>query len=365
MSTSGRTTRATRITVAGERPYDVLVGTGIAGELPGLVGDQARTVVLIHAHGIEHLARPAEQALLAAGYTVRVEAVPAGEKAKDITVATSLWSALAAHRTSRSDAIVGLGGGAVTDLAGFVAATWLRGIRAVLVPTTLLGIVDAAIGGKTGINTPAGKNLVGAFHPPGGVLADLGALATLPAREYVSGMAEVIKAGFIADPRILDLIEEDPAGAVTPGGRHERELIERAIEMKAGVVAADLREADAGRRESLNYGHTLAHAIERAEDYAIPHGEAVAMGMMFAARVSRLAGRLDDATARRHGEVLAAVGLPTRYEAAPWERLRETMAVDKKSRGAKLRLVVLDGLGKPGILTDPPEQLLASAYAEA
>ncbi|HET9897194.1 MAG TPA: 3-dehydroquinate synthase [Streptosporangiaceae bacterium] len=354
----------TRITIAGERPYDVLVGTGIAEELPELVGEKARTVVLIHASGTEHLARPATRALREAGYAVRVEAVPAGEQAKDISVATSLWSALAAHRTSRSDAIVGLGGGAVTDLAGFVAATWLRGIRAVLVPTTLLGIVDAAIGGKTGINTPAGKNLVGAFHPPAGVLADLSSLATLPAREYVSGMAEVIKAGFIADPRILELIEQDPGAAAAPGGKHERELVERAIAMKADVVAADLREADAGRRETLNYGHTLGHAIERAEDYRIPHGEAVAMGMMFAASVGRLAGRLDDATARRHGEVLSAVGLPTRYEGAPWPELRETMSVDKKSRGSKLRLVVLDGLARPGILTDPPDQLLASAYAK-
>src|SRR6266568_1554342 len=150
-----------------------------------------------------------------------------------------------------------------------------------LVPTTLLAIVDAAVGGKTAINIAAGKNLVGAFHPPAGVLADLGALATLPPGEYVSGMAEVIKAGFIADPAILGLIEQDPAGASAPGGPRERELVERAIRMKADVVAADLREA--GRREMLNYGHTLGHAIERAEDYAIPHGEAVAIGMMFAA----------------------------------------------------------------------------------
>ena len=277
-------------------------------------------------------------------------------------MAAALWSRLAAHRVSRSDAIVGLGGGAVTDLAGFVAATWLRGVRVVLVPTTLLAIVDAAIGGKTGINIAAGKNLVGAFHPPAGVLADLDALASLPRREYVSGMAEVIKAGFIADPAILDLIEQDPAGAAAPGGPHERELVERAIAMKAAVVAADLREA--GQREMLNYGHTLGHAIERAEDYAIPHGEAVAIGMMFAAAVGRLAGRLDQATAERHGEMLGAVGLPTSYRGGSWPALRDAMAVDKKTRGRHLRLVVLDGLARPGILADPPEDLLARAYAE-
>ena len=357
------TERATRIRVGGERPYDVVVGTGIAGELPSLVGDRPRTVVLIHAEGLERLAAPAREALAAAGHTVHAEAVPAGEGAKDITVATNLWSRLAALKASRSDTIIGLGGGAVTDLAGFVAATWLRGVPVVLVPTTLLGIVDAAVGGKTAINIPAGKNLVGTFHPPGGVLADLSALATLPAREYVSGLAEVIKAGFIADPAILDLIERDPAAAAAPGGPHERELIERAIRMKADVVAADLREAEAGRRETLNYGHTLGHAIERAERYRIPHGEAVAMGMMFAAAVGRLAGRLDDATAKRHGEILTAVGLPTKYGgSASWPQLRQTMGVDKKTRGSRLRLVVLEGLARPGILSDPGEELLAEAF---
>jgi 3-dehydroquinate synthase len=231
------------------------------------------------------------------------------------------------------------------------------------VPTTLLGIVDAAIGGKTAINVPAGKNLVGSFHPPAGVLADLDSLATLPRREYVSGMAEVIKAGFIADPVILDLIEQD-AGAVTgPGGPNERQLVERAIRVKADVVAADLREGDSGRRETLNYGHTLGHAIERAEEYRMPHGEAVAVGMMFAAAVGRLSGRLDEATAERHGAILSAVGLPTKYAGqASWQQLRSTMGVDKKTRGGRLRLVVLDGLARPGIMADPPEQLLVRAH---
>jgi 3-dehydroquinate synthase len=257
---------------------------------------------------------------------------------------------------------VGVGGGAVTDLAGFVAATWLRGVRLVLVPTTLLAVVDAAIGGKTAVNITAGKNLVGAFHPPAGVLADLATLGTLPPAEYVSGLAEVIKAGFIADPAILDLIESDPAAAARPGGPHERELIERAIRMKAGVVTADLREA--GQREMLNYGHTLGHAIERAEGYRIRHGEAVAIGMTYAAAVARLAGRLDEATAARHAEILTAVGLPVRYRDGAWHQLREAMSADKKARAARLRLVVLDGLARPAILDDPAEQLLARAYAE-
>ena len=195
-----------------------------------------------------------------------------------------------------------------------------------------------------------------------GVLADTGTLATLPSAEYVSGLAEVIKAGFIADPVILDLIESDPAGAAKPGGAHERELIERAIAMKAAVVSADLREA--GLRETLNYGHTLGHAIERAEDYQMRHGEAVSVGMCFAAAVGRLAGRLDAPTAARHRSVLTSVGLPVRYRADAWPELRAAMAVDKKARASKLRLVVLDGLAKPAIMADPPEELLELAFAD-
>jgi len=352
----------TRIAVGGERPYDVVVGTRVLGELPSLLGDQVRNVVVIHAVGLPAIAAPVCQALGSAGYAVRPEAVPDGEAAKDISVATGLWSQLAAAGIGRSDAIVGVGGGAVTDLAGFVAATWLRGVRIALVPTTLLGMTDAAIGGKTAINTPDGKNLVGVFHPPAGVLADTSVLASLPPPEYASGLAEVIKAGFIADPVILDLIEADPAGAAKPGGLHERELIERAITMKAAVVSADLREA--GLRETLNYGHTLGHAIERVEDYSIRHGEAVSMGLCFAAAVSRLAGRLDAPSAERHRAVLASVGLPVRYRAGAWPALRAAMAVDKKTRAARLRLVVLDGLARPAIMTDPPEELLELAYAE-
>jgi 3-dehydroquinate synthase len=358
-------TSTTRIAVGGDRPHDVLVGHGLLAQLPELVSQkapQARAVALIHAEGLAGPARLAGQVLTQAGYQTHQAAVPDGEAAKDPAVAIGLWSWLAEHRITRADALVAVGGGAVTDLAGFVAASWLRGIRHVLVPTTLLGICDAAIGGKTAINIPAGKNLVGAFHPPAGVLADLDLLATLPAAEYRSGLAEVIKAGFIADPPILDLVEADPAAAAVAGGPAERELIERAIRMKAAVVSADLREA--GQREMLNYGHTLGHAIERAEGYRLRHGEAVSIGMVFAATVATLAGRLDRRAADRHRAVLTSVGLPVSYQPGAWPRLREAMAVDKKTRGARLRLVVLDGLAKPGILEDPPEELLARAYAE-
>jgi 3-dehydroquinate synthase len=352
----------TRIRVGGEHAYQVVVGTGVLGELPALVGPSARSVVVVHPEGLDGLARPVCGVLAGAGYVVHGEQVPAGEAAKTVGVAADLWSRLAVHRLTRGDAIVGVGGGATTDLAGFVAATWLRGVRLVLVPTTLLAAVDAAVGGKTAVNIEAGKNLVGAFHPPAGVLTDLAALESLPAAEYVSGLAEVIKAGFIADPAILDLIEADPQGAVVPHGKHARELVERAVRMKAEVVAADPREA--GRREMLNYGHTLGHAIELVERYQIRHGEAVAIGMVYAAELARLAGRLGAPALHRHRRVLTAVGLPTTFLPGAWPALREAMAVDKKSRGARMRFVVLEGPARPVILDDPPEDLMARAYEE-
>jgi 3-dehydroquinate synthase len=355
---------ATRIEVrpSDGPPYQVVVGVGVLGELPGLIPKEARTIVVIHPEGLGEIARPACGALRAAGLSVETEAVPDGEEAKTIDVAARLWSSLAGRKLTRSDCVVGLGGGATTDLAGFVAATWLRGVKVILVPTTLLGMADAAIGGKTAIDTPAGKNLVGAFHSPSGVLADLATLETLPRADYVAGLAEVIKVGFIADPVILDLIEDDPDGATVPHGRHARELIERAIRVKAGVVSDDLTEQ--GPREILNYGHTLGHAIERVEEYRFRHGDAVAIGMVYVAELARLARRLDQQTADRHRELLASVGLPTSYRPAAWPDLRQAMSVDKKARGARLRLVVLDGLARPAILDDPPEELLRDAYRE-
>ena len=356
---------ATRIDVTpsdGGPPYQVVVGVGVLGELPGLVPEHARTVVVIHAEGLGEIVRPACGALRAAGLIVHAEPVPDGEAAKTADIAARLWSRLARHGVTRSDCVVGIGGGAATDLAGFVAATWLRGVRVVLVPTTLLGMADAAVGGKTAIDIPEGKNLVGAFHSPAGVLADLVTLETLPREDYVSGLAEVIKTGFIADPAILDLVSADPEGAAVPYGAHTRELIERAIAVKAEVVSKDLTET--GLREILNYGHTLGHAIERVEGYRFKHGHAVAIGMVYVAELARLAGRLDPGVAGLHREILASVGLPTAYPAGVWSSLREAMGVDKKARGARLRLVVLDGVARPSILDHPSEELLWQAYRE-
>ncbi|EUA21637.1 3-dehydroquinate synthase family protein [Mycobacterium kansasii 662] len=229
------------------------------------------------------------------------------------------------------------------------------------VPTTLLGMVDAAIGGKTGINTDAGKNLVGAFHQPLAVLADLATLQTLPHNELACGMAEVVKAGFIADPVILDLIEADPEAALNPKGDVLPELIRRAVVVKAEVVAADEKESEL--REILNYGHTLGHAIERRERYRWRHGAAVSVGLVFAAELARLAGRLDEATAQRHRTILSSLGLPVSYDPDALPQLLEIMAGDKKTRAGVLRFVVLDGLGRPGRLVGPDPGLLVSAYA--
>ncbi|MGF1431277.1 3-dehydroquinate synthase [Kitasatospora sp. LaBMicrA B282] len=347
---------------AGHEPYDVLIGHQLLGELSGLIGGQARRVAIIHPEALSATGEAIREDLAAEGYEAIALQVPNAEEAKSAEVAAYCWSVLGQTGFTRSDVIVGLGGGATTDLAGFVAATWLRGVRWVSMPTTLLGMVDAAVGGKTGINIAEGKNMVGAFHPPVGVLADLATLETVPKHDYVSGLAEVIKCGFIADPVILDLVEADPEGARTPAGPHTVELIRRAIQVKADVVSGDLKES--GRREILNYGHTLAHAIERNERYKWRHGAAVSVGMVFAAELGRLAGRLDDATADRHRTVLASVGLPLSYRADAWPKLLDAMKIDKKSRGDLLRFIVLDGLAKTSVLEGPDPSLLVAAYAE-
>jgi 3-dehydroquinate synthase len=251
-------------------------------------------------------------------------------------------------------------------MGGFIAATWLRGVHVVHVPTTLLAMVDAAVGGKTGMNTGAGKNLVGSFHEPAGVVCDLDLLGTLPEPELIAGLGEVVKCGFIADPEILALVERCPADALEPRSGELRELVERAIAVKIAVVEDDLRESGGADghpgREVLNYGHTMAHAIEKASGYRVRHGEAVALGMVYVAQLARLAGRLDAEAAERHETVLSSVGLPTRFTGAAFDDLHATMRVDKKARGAQLRFVVLDGIGRPGILTDPPEPLLRAAF---
>ena len=355
-------TGATRIAVAGQQPYDVVIGHGLLGELPAMLGPAVRRVLVVHPKALRATGEGVRDDLTAAGYEAFVAEVPDAEEAKSAQVAGFLWGVLGQADFTRTDAVVGVGGGAVTDLAGFVAATWLRGVRVVQVPTTLLGMVDAAVGGKTGINTAEGKNLVGAFHPPAGVICDLDTLETLPRNDFVAGLAEVVKCGFIVDPVILDLIEADPEGAARWDGPHTRELIERSIRIKADVVGQDLRES--GLRDILNYGHTLAHAVELVERYSWRHGAAVSVGLVYAAELARLAGRLDDAVAERHRRVLGSLGLPTTYRQDRWDQLLAAMKRDKKTRGDLLRFVVLTALASPSRLEGPDPALLHAAYTE-
>lgn len=355
------------VLVNAERPYRVEIDHGALDKLPDLVGSATRVAVIYGeplaeaALEVSRLAGTAKAPVLSLG-------VPEGEAAKSPEILIACWRGLAQAGFTRSDLVIGVGGGATTDLAGFVAASYLRGVPYLSVPTTVLAMVDAAVGGKTGIDLPEGKNLVGAFHEPRAVLADLDLIRPLPDREVSSGMAEVVKAGFVRDARILELIAEDPAGARDVTSARLAELIRRGVQFKADVVATDLRESTSVGsqigRELLNYGHTLGHAIETWEEYRLRHGEAVSLGMVFAARLSRRLLGLSDAAVAQHIELLQALGLPTSYSAAPWADLRELMARDKKTRGATLRFIGLRNMGDPAMITAPSERILAQCYAE-
>ncbi len=356
------------IAVSAERQYEVVIGRGLLDHLPSmLVGSQR--VAVIHPGALLASAEAIRDDLGSGGFDVTLIEVPEAEDAKTAEVAAFCWSVLGTAGLTRSDSVIGLGGGATTDLAGFVAATWLRGIRVIQVPTTLLGMVDAAVGGKTGINTAAGKNLVGSFWSPGGVLCDINALETLPRNDLLAGMAEVVKVGFVHDVSILDDVERDPFSATDASGDLLPDLIRRAVQVKADVVSRDFHETSATSgdgsigREVLNYGHTFGHAVERRERYRWRHGAAVAVGMMFVAELAALGGRLSEAEVDRHRSVLSALGLPTTYAPGHWDDLLGAMSIDKKARGSLLRFVVLNGIGHPVIWEGPDPALLLAAYA--
>ncbi|WP_341728749.1 3-dehydroquinate synthase [Brooklawnia sp.] len=350
-----------------EHPYSVEIDSGALDKLSALIGDASR-VAVIYPDPLAEVAL--EVARLAGSATVSVLSVgvPEGEAAKTPEILASCWSALAAAGFTRSDLIIGVGGGATTDLAGFVAASWLRGVSFISVPTTVLAMVDASVGGKTGIDLPEGKNLVGAFHEPNAVIADLNLLATLPEREVRSGLAEVIKAGFVRDDRIRELIATSPSSSLDVTSARHAELIRRAVQFKADVVSSDLREAtsvgDRIGRELLNYGHTLGHAIEAWEHYRMRHGEAVALGMIFAAQLSRRLLGLSDEAVATHRELIGVLGLPTSYQRAPFGELRGLMGRDKKTRGRALRFVGLRNLSDPAMIVAPSERVLEECYAE-
>ena len=332
--------------VPGSHRYPVITGPGTSALLARYLPAGATKAFVVFPGSLSPQATSLRQELEGAGLETHLFAHVDGEDAKDLKTAAAGWDALGSARVGRGDLVITLGGGVTTDLGGFLAATWLRGIPVIHVPTSLLAMVDAAIGGKTGIDTGAGKNLVGAFYDPIAVLADLDYLTTLPPEEYVAGLAEVVKAGFIADPAILSALSADPQVARSPEARVLAEVVGRAVAVKAKVVGGDRLER--GQREILNYGHTLGHAIEKVENYRVRHGEAVAIGMVFAAALAERLGLSPPGTAQAHRQVLGRVGLPTHYE-GDVEALLEAMTADKKVRGGALRFVLLQD-GAPTVV---------------
>ncbi|GAA4193428.1 3-dehydroquinate synthase [Gryllotalpicola kribbensis] len=351
----------TEIPVPGLDPYTVTVGYGLRNGLADKIGDDVSKVLVVHPPTLAAAAAEL-RASLADRYQVLLAEVPDGEAAKRVEVAAFCWQIMGQADFTRSDAVIGFGGGAATDLAGFVAATWLRGVKLIQVPTTVLGMVDAAVGGKTGINTAEGKNLVGSFYAPSAVVADLDTISSLPRNDVLAGFAEIVKCGFIAEPEILEIVEADVDRATDASSDEFRRVVELAIALKARVVGEDFKES--GLREILNYGHTLGHAIEHAERYQWRHGAAISVGMVYAAELSRLAGRLSDAAAERHRSILTSLTLPTTYPLGRWQMLLATMRRDKKARGAMMRFIVLDDIARPTVLHGPDESLLFAAYQE-
>lgn len=336
--------------------YDVLVGPGLLDRIGELlpVPPHAATAVLVTDPVVDGLyGGRVRDGLAARGLDVMTIPVPDGEEAKTLGTLEAAYHRLAAGRVGRDDVVVTLGGGVVSDLGGFLAGTWHRGVPVMHLSTTLLGQVDAAIGGKAGVNLAAGKNLVGVFHQPVAVVCDTATLATLPLRERRGGLGEVVKYGFIADPVVLELLEADPAAALAGDPAVLTEVVRRGVAVKARIVAADERES--GERALLNYGHTFAHAIETVTGYGVyGHGEAVALGMVGAARTAERLGVADEGLTARTVALLEPLDLPVGGVDADPEALWDAMTRDKKARGG-VRLVLCR---RPGdaFLTDPADR---------
>ena len=352
-------TETTVIPVTGADPYDVIIGRGLLASLADQLGPRVAKVLIVHPPTLGAKANALRESLVDR-YEVLLAEVPDAEDAKRVEVAAFCWQIMGQTDFTRTDAVVGLGGGATTDLAGFVAATWLRGVRLVQCPTSVAGMVDAAVGGKTGINTAEGKNLVGSFYAPAAVVVDLDTLDTLPRNEILAGFAEVVKCGFIGEPKILDIIEADVDRATDPTSDEFRRVVELSIGLKARVVSEDFKES--GLREILNYGHTLGHAIEHAERYRWRHGAAISVGMVFAAELGRIAGSLSDEVVDRHRRILESLTLPVDYPLGRWKTLLATMQRDKKARAGMMRFIVLDEVGKTSVLGGPEGGLMLVGY---
>ena len=356
-----------RVDVDGPRPYQVLIGQGASAQLSHTLVElgysKSTQIAIVHPRLLSTAAYALATQLVQRGWNADALAVPDGENAKNVETLAGLWQGLGQMGMGRDGVVIGLGGGATTDLAGFAAATWLRGVGLVQMPTTVLGTVDAAVGGKTGIDTVHGKNLVGAFYPPQAVLADIAYFDSLPTLVARQGLAEVIKCGFIKDLRILELVADNDAQQLLKG-EVLTQLIERSVKVKADVVSQDLYEG--GLREILNYGHTYAHALEKLSDFSLSHGQAVSIGCVFAAEVARRRGMLSDAEVALHRLLLSKAGLPIsrpdNLEVLGWHKLREVMSSDKKVRGGNLRMVLLNGLGNPVVVDDLDQSHLRAAH---
>ena len=347
-----------------ERGYEIRVGTGTlaeAGEFLKNCGAWRRAVLIADAAVVAVHAKKLLESLGGSGILAQTVSVPSGEKSKGIAEAERLWKKLLELGADRKTLIVALGGGVVGDLAGFVAATYARGLALLQVPTTLLAQVDSSVGGKVGVNLPGAKNMVGAFWQPVGVLVDTETLETLPEREYVSGLAEVAKYGVILDGEFFARLERDAASLVSKDHDVLREVIARCCRLKADVVEADERE-ETGRRSALNYGHTFAHAIEAVAGYGeLLHGEAVSIGMMCAARLAERLRRVDAAFVERQKGLLAALKLPVELPELDEEALLAAMARDKKVTDGKLRFVLPTRLGEVELVDEIGESDVRAA----
>ena len=343
------------ITIKAERSYDVIITSGWQEEFLPLAADRSRCAVIT-----TQTLRNALGDLGSGDCEFIYCIVPDGEEGKSPEVLLKLWNWLAAAGLTRSDLVVGIGGGAVTDIAGFVAATYLRGVDWVAIPTSVAGAVDAAIGGKTGANLDYGKNLIGSFHSPLKVIVDLSWFTTLTDRDFAAGVAEVVKCGFIRDAKILDLLKNHTLATVRANPSLVEELVTRAITVKASVVGSDFKEGF--EREILNYGHTFGHAVESHSRYSLRHGECVAIGMAFMAHLQLSLGLISQDVHALHFEILNGIGLPTHYQGGDWLEMKAIMSRDKKARGHALRFVTIAGLGVTDRLTDVAQEDLVAAY---
>lgn len=339
--------------------YPVIVGRALLDEVHKHL-DGVRKVLVVHPQALTSSAEELKSNLDSHKFEVILAGIPDGDDSKRVEVASFAWQIMGQADFNRNDAVLGLGGGATTDMAGFIASTWLRGVKYIAIPTTLLAMVDAAIGGKTGLNTSEGKNLVGTFYLPSAVIADIDTLKTLPKHDLTAGFAEVVKYGFVYQPKILDVVEDNLDTVLDPDSGLLEELINQSIAIKREVTENDFRES--GEREFLNYGHTLGHAIENVERYQWRHGAAISIGMVFAAELSMSKGNLDEKQVDRHRKLLSSLGLPVSYRGDRWPQLFDALKKDKKVRGGIIRFVTLKGFGKPEITSSLTEEELFSTY---